>query len=380
MRVLFLSDLTFTKHEHEMIARLAIGLADEGTGIAWSVPAAIADRMSDSLLVPIVPHQEPKLGLSVKQRALNLLDRVTTRLGAGPDIVHVFGGNVARLAAEVARFSGAVPAFECWRPNLETQVRVTLNRALGVPTAGQSTSTRRASLLTVPGQSVFDRVTQQFPGEVVRTIHWGVHTPAPATASVADALSVLLVGPGRDARAWQAAFDASLRVMTGNERVHLFADATTTHRLHVWKHARAAGVLDRLSLIDETETRRDVLLRADVMVYTDARGESRSLLLDAMASRVAIIAAADPLADALIDGRTARLVVDTTVSQWQEAIDHLINEKATRQKLTESAAEFVQQHHRATRQIVSLIDAYEWVAGDPVRIGPDEAVLGPGRV
>ncbi|MBZ0172301.1 MAG: glycosyltransferase, partial [Phycisphaerales bacterium] len=334
-----------------------------------------------SLLVPIVPHQEPRLGLSLRQRASNLLERVRTTLGSVPDIIHVFGGGGAKLASETARLSRAVPAFELWRPNLETTARLTINRALGPILPEQDRSTRRTALLTVPSETISQRAAQHFPDAVVRVIRWGVHVARELDTTRTDAVCMLLIGPGRDTRAWQSAFLAALQVMSGNKRFHLFADADVTRKLRVWKHARAAGVLDRLSLIDEAEARRDVVLRADVLLYSDARGESRSILLDAMASRVTIIAAADPLADMLIDGRTARLVADTTTSQWREAIEHVVNEPTTRDRLTESAAEYVLKHHRATRQIVSLIDAYEWVAGDPVRIGPDDApVLGQSGV
>jgi glycosyltransferase involved in cell wall biosynthesis len=194
-----------------------------------------------------------------------------------------------------------------------------------------------------------------------------------------DTVCMALIGPGRDVRSWQAAFHAALRVLKSNERFHLFADARVTHRLRVWKHAREAGVLDRVSLTDDAEMRRDLVLKADILLYSDARGESRTLLLEAMAARVAIIAAADPLTDSLIDGTTARLVADTTEQQWVEAIEHLVREPAARRSLTGAAREYVQKHHRATRQIVSLIDAYEWVAGSPVRIGPESDVLGPGE-
>lgn len=372
MRVLFLSDHVFTKNEHEMLARLAIGLADEGTGIVWSVPEHLAAYMSDSLLVPIVPHQNPRLGLSTKRRAAELLDRIMKTQGKSPDIVHVFGGGVCRLAAEAARAVGALPVFEIWRPHMETTVRLAANRALGA-----DVESKRSPMMIVPNEPIASRVVHHFPDAIVRKIPWGVHALRDPNEPSTAAVCMLLMGPGRDARAWESAFRAAIRVMRKNERFHLFADAGVTRRLRAWSIAREAGVLERLSLIDDPEARRDLVLRTDILLYSDARGESRSILLDAMASRVAVIAAADPLADALVDGQTARLVADVSETQWQEAIEQIVNDHAARRRLIESAAEFVQKNHRATRQIVSLIDAYEWIAGDPVRIGPDPSqVLG----
>lgn len=379
MKVLFLSDPLFTKYEHEMLARLAVGLADDGIGISWSVPESLATRMSGSLLVPIFAHQERRLGLSVKQRARNLCEQIEEKTGALPDIVHLFGGSAARLAAEVVRLTGAVPAFELWRPHLETATRATINQALGPPAAHAGEPSARTALITVPTDSISQRVVDLFPEAVVRKIRWGVHTQTESAAADSDTTCMLLVGPGRDSRAWLAAFRAALRVLQRHERFFLFADAGVTHRLRAWKYARAAGVLDQLSLVDEAALNRDLLLGTDVLLYSDARGESRSVLIQAMASGVAVIAAADPLADSLIDGRTARLVADTTETQWVEAIEHVAGDTAMRRRLVDSAMEYAQSEHRATRQIISLIDAYECVAGEPIRIGPSGApVLGHG--
>lgn len=371
MRVLFLTDPLFTRHEREMVARLAIGLADEGTRIAWGVPASLAPRMSDSLLVPVVPYTEPRLGVTLRLRVRNLLDRVRELLDGDPDIVHIFGGGASRLGAEVARMTGAVPAFELWRPHLESAVRPLVNRAMGRRDNDSNASSGRVPLIIVPGDAIQRRANQQFPDSVVRKIPWGVHTARGERPQNRDSLCLLLMGPGRDAHAWQAAFHASLRIMRNEPRFHLFADAATLHRLHLWKPAREAGVLDRLSLIDDAESQRDLILGADILLYTDARGEARTILLDAMAARVTLIAAADPLTDSLIDGRTARLVADVNEAQWVEAIEQLVSNADTRSRLADSAVEYVQQNHRATRQIVSLTDAYEWVAGDSVRIGAE---------
>jgi glycosyltransferase involved in cell wall biosynthesis len=376
MRVLFLSDLLFTKHERDMIARLGIGLADEGTRVTWSVPLSIAPAVSASLLFPVIPHQEPRLGLTLKARAARLHDAARVTLGGEPDIVHVFGGGAARLAAEIARGSSAVPAYELWRPHLEPVVRLSINRAIGP--ASREPGSRRVPLIVVPSAAAQARANQAFPDAVVRRIPWGVHTSREERHGSFDAICLLLMGPGRDARAWQSAFLSAIRAMRADQRVHLFADAAATARHRVWKAARDAGVLDRLSLVENPESQRDLALHADILIYPDAKGETRTLLLEAMASRVAIIAAADPLAESLIDGVTARLVAEAAEPLWSEAITHLIADTDARHALIASAAEYAQKNHRATRQIVSLTDAYEWVAGDPVRIGPDSpSILGP---
>lgn len=375
MRVLFLSDSLFTRFERDMIARLAIGLADEGVTVAWAVPAHAASRLNSRVFLPVIPFVEKRLGLSPARRAAMLLSKSREALRGLPEVVHFFGGNINRIGAEVTRAAGAVPAFELWRPGMESSVRVAMNRISG-PGYGQSPP---RSLLVTPNDDLREKALRVFPDSIVRTIPWGVYPLSEPPTRETGTICILLLGPGRDQKSWQAAFEAAVRSVKASDRIHLFADAETTRRLRLWGHARRAGILDRLTLIDQASMERELVLNADIILQPDARGELRTILLDAMAARVAIVAAADPRSDVLEDGRTARLVVDATEQQWNEAIEVMIQNDAARRRLTESAREFVREHHKASRQIAALVDAYEWVAGDAERI-ESNAILGPPGV
>jgi len=373
VRVLFLSDPLFTRHEREMIARLAVGLADEGFRVAWGVPERIAQTLNEQVLTPVVPYIERRLGLSPARRAGVLRDAASAVLGGDPDIVHFFGGGVSRLGAETARLAGALPAIEVWRPGLEGTIRLVINRVYG----GAVGSERGArALLVVPTDGLRDKLNAAFPEAVARTIPWGVYPSDRQQEDDDGTLCMVLLGPGRDGRSWQAAFRAAVRSLRASDRLHLFADAETTRRLRLWSVARQAGVLGQLSLLDEAATTRELMLRADLVLQPDARGETRTILLDAMAAGAAVLAAADPRSDLLVDGSTARLVVDQTEQQWHESIEMLVHDSGLRRRMTESARGLVREQHRASRQILSLVDAYEWIGGDAERIEAP-SVLGP---
>lgn len=366
MRILFISDKLFTRHEREMIARLAVGLADEGLTVAWAVPEKIAANLNNQVLLPVLPIVQNRLGLTPARRAAALLTKARAVLRGDPDVVHFFGGGVARIGAEVTRLANAVPAFELWRPGLEPSIRVAINRVYGAGAAKADDAGR--ALIVTPNDDARARATKAFPDALVRTIPWGVYPVSDSPTRNAGTVCLLLLGPGRDSKAWQSAFRAAVRSAQSSKHVHIFADAQTTRRLKLWAHASQAGVLDRLTLFDESATRRDLMLQADVLIQPDARGELSTILLDAMAASVAVLASADPQSVVLIDGKTARLVVDATVQQWHEAIEMVINNDSARRKLTESAREYVRAEHKASRQTESLVDAYEWVGGEAVRI------------
>ena len=117
-----------------------------------------------------------------------------------------------------------------------------------------------------------------------------------------------------------SAFEGVVSAMPGERLYHLFVDAEAAHRTGIWPVARGLGVLDRLSLIDEMEGRRELVLRGDVLVQSDARGEQRSLVLDAMASGMIVLAAEDPMVSYLVNGRTARTVSGTRSDEWAAAL------------------------------------------------------------
>ena len=371
MRTLFISDALFTRHEREMIERLAVGLADEGVRVAWGVPDG--RTLGEQVLLPVIEFLPRRLGLTPARRGAALLERATEVLGGPPEIVHQFGGGAARLGAEVTRAARAVPAFEVWRPGTESSIRGVINRVY----AGdrEMNGTPRALIVTAD-DDMRERLMRQFPAAVVRTIPWGVYSHRGEDAPRASAPSLMLLGPGRDQKSWSSAFQACVRAIKSSPDALMFADAEATRKLKLWSHARAAGVLDRLTLIDEAETQRELVLSCGIVLNPDARGEQRTILLDAMASGVMVVASADPRSRDLIDGKTARLVVDSSESQWHEAIEMVTHDHAYRRRVTESARAYVREHHKASRQIASLVDAYEWVAGEGERIETVPA-LGP---
>lgn len=370
MRVLFLSDPLFTRYESELISRLAVGLADEGVNIAWGLPEGT--DLSTRVLTPVVPYLPARLGLTPARRGAALLRRAKPVLGGDPDVVHLFGGGISRLGAEVVRGCAAVPAFEIWRPGLEASIRAVINRVA----AGVTHRTEDRALIVATNRDVRERYIEQFPRSVVRAIPWGVYTHEQRARSESGAMGLVLLGPGRDAKAWASAFRACLRTLRGSPTTHLFADSSSVRKYRLWSKARDAGVVGRVTLIDAAETQRELLLSADLVLYPDARGEVRTVLLDAMGAGVAVIASADPRSHDLIDGKTARLVVDSTEAQWHEAIEMMTHDHTMRRGLTETARAHVREHHRVSRQIASLVDAYEWIAGAGERIETVPAIDG----
>ncbi len=379
MRTLIITDAVFVSREAGMLGRLEIGLADEGVRLLIAVP--VGARVPENLgrtTPPIVYERSPlPFGWKLAVRPfLQTLKEATGESDPQIDVVHAFGGACWRFATEIARALGAGLALEVWRPGLIDRVQTM--RRLGhfthhdrgspspaaAPAGATDTDPQPAMLLLAPDRVVESAIKEADLGVPCRFAPWGVHVAAEPRKVLKPGTvpGIVMAGGGRDPEHARAALEACARLAEAGSPLLLFIDSQLARRAGLWKRARELKILDRVSLIQDLEGRRDLALRADLLLHPEARGERRTMLLDAMAVGVPVVAASDPAADELIDNRTAKLVREPTVDAWHDAIAHLIDDPGAARELGASARAHVREHHRASTQAAAVIDAYEWLA------------------
>lgn len=359
MRVLHLYDEIFTLREATLLERVRIGLADEGLRVGAAIPEAVGERAEDLLAGPVVlyPGVTPLIGAGL--RASRLLDQATALLGGPPDAVHAFGGHVWPLADLLSRRAGCPLVLEVWRRGLVNRLR-----------AQRSALARgRELVLLAPWVSIERELRRDLDGQRVRLTPWGVHPDRDAAARRAaeqtEVVSVVLAGSARSSRRVAAAFKACLALMRAGEPVHVLADDVAAGAAQLWKLARDAGAEDRLSVVPELEGDRRMALRSDVLAYAGQPGECRTLLLDAMASRMAVVAGDDERNDGLSDGVSALIVEGGDKAAWEVALGEVVRRRERREELGASAAAWVREKFPASVHVSSLIDVYESLAAQP---------------
>jgi len=353
MHVVVLADELFAIRERTLLRRIEVGFADEGVRVTHTVPEeASSGDESDAFSRTVVwPPASPLVSRGT--RASRLLGRIADAPGGTPvGMVHVFGGSAWELGLELARAAGVPVALELWRPGLTERARH-LHTGPNPPPV----------LFIAPDPSIERLMLEQVPDARVRLAPWGVHVKAvPRTLLPQDrAVSIMMTGPGRDPRAYAAAFCGVVEAVRGNDAV-IFVDAEAGARAGIWREADRLDVLDRVSFIDGMEARRDLVLEGDLLIQPEPLGEQRSLLLDAMGAGMAVLAADDPLVSWLIDGTTAVLVGEARASAWREAVGALLTDRARARTLGATAREHVAANHRASAQIARILDAYDAVA------------------
>jgi hypothetical protein len=376
LRTLMIADASFAAHEADMLGRLEIGLADEGIRVYTALPGGTDVPEPIGRTSVTLEYDRTPLPFAWRLAVRPMLSRLQEALGEGEvglDVVHVFGGSAWRFGAEIARATGAGLALEVWRTGLIDRVPA-IKRIAASPVDGGEDAARDGIdvVLLAPDRVVQRALDDADSGVPTRYAPWGVHASAEPRRVLRPGVvpGVVLAGGGHDAAHARAALDACAGVIAQGRSIMVFADAGMSARAGLWKRASELGILSRFSLLQDIEARRELALRADLLLHPEARGERRTLLLDAMAAGLPIIAASDPSADELIDNRTARLVREPSIDAWFNAVMGLLDDAEAARALGRSARDHVREHHRASTHIAAVIDAYEGLsAPDPLPIG-----------
>lgn len=356
MRVVLVADRRFALRERAMLSRLEVGLADEGVRVVRALPGGF-EAPSASALSETIHFEDAGLPLSLRWRASDAAKAVLAASGGEPpDLVHAFGGDVWNFALALAETLDAGLILETWRAGLARKLQLLAARDRA----------RRPVLALCPDQALAGYVAKEAPDAVVRHSPWGVYPKTePRTVFAQGAASaVMMTGPGLDKSDFITAFEAITDAIRNRPDALVFADAVTARRTDLWQTASRLGVRDRLSLVDEMDVNRDLVVRGDLLVLPEARGEQRSLVLEAMGAGMPILAAADPLNATLIDGRTALLAPPGNRDAWAKRMDQVLTQPQLLHDLAESAKEFVRQNHRPTRQVEAVLAAYQAAAGN----------------
>lgn len=345
-----------------MLARLHVGLADEGCRVVRAVPHD-ENATPDDALGPILEYDDRASLAPVTLRAGMLLQKAG-RFGLSPsghddrpvDVIHAFGDGCWRLARALAAASGATLAMEVWS-------RDALSAAHRLDAAHRRDEQfpRERFVWLAPDGAMDAALRTSMPRANVRLTPWGVHVPGQVTAftRAEQSIAAVIVGSGRHGAACQAVIGALSRMSETFPQLFVFVDDAFVQAHHsVWKAAESGGLLKRLSVIENLEGRREPVVHADLLIQPEARGEHRTILLDAMAAGMAVAATEDADISALIDGETAALVPGGAAVAWEKALRGLLSDLDAARALGLRAREFIRSERLASAHLRATLNAY----------------------
>lgn len=370
MRVLIVADELFASRERSLLTRLEVGLADEGVRVVYAVPQRVMESTPggaaelSGVFTRVVTYNAPGLAIGRRLAALELERKLADLPGDldKVDVVHVFGGSAWRMASMIADHVNAPLVVEVWRAGMADAARSLVSEAR---------STERT--LFIAADPLIERELLATgvatrgggPPAALRTkcIPWGVLAASERRACDLEAgtlkpASIMMIGSGRDAAAWRAALKGCSQAVAAGLDLLIFADALAARRSELWACARELGMLERLSLIDDLESRRDLVLHGHVLMLPEARGEQHCITLESMASGLIVMSAVDPHSTLLQPGRTCACLDPSAASHWSDVLVRLLRDHAAAQALTDSARLHVQVHRKASDQVRGVLGAY----------------------
>lgn len=353
MRVVILSDSFFASRERGLLLRVQVGLADEGVRVLHAVPAGSDTPAGGEVFSRVLTFTPRAVGFT-RAWAARRLARAIAELDREEEgetqIVHVFGGSMWGFGAELAGELRASLALEVWRAGL-------------IETARALPPVNPAPVFIAPDPAIERALTAGGSALTVRSAPWGVHAADPPRRVLRPdrSPSLMIIGSGHDAAAFTAALEAIAQVARRHPDLLVFCDAVAARRSGLWHAARRLNMLDRLSLIDELEARKDLVLAGDILLQPETRGEQRSIILEAFAAGVPVLAGPDPFVSVLIDGRTCRMVETRSAASWRDALSDLLANPAKALSLGTAAHGFVRENRRASEHVRAVLAAYSWM-------------------
>ncbi len=348
MHVLLLADAPFAEHERALLERFAAGLLGEGVRTTLALPTSSGARFST--VADPIRYSNRGLIFTQRIRAQQVAAKIVGN-AADPrgmvSVVHVLGGGAWAMGEELAEIFQAALAFEIWRGGL-------------IDRAAQLKPGATPLTLIAPDRPIERALVEHGITLPIRVAPWGAYAPPRPTPVLKPGRSVSIVfcSSGRETERCRDAFDGVCRVVGERDDAMLFVAESAARRAGLWAMAEKANILDRISLMDRLEDRRDLVLRCDIVVYPDARHEQRTLLLDAMAHALLIVAAPDPMVSVIQDELTVACPAALTPAGWADTLRTRLADRAGSIALGLSAREYVRQHRRASAHIAALIDAY----------------------
>lgn len=357
MRALLIADSLFALQERAMLSRLELGLADEGVSVVQALPDQLLARDGSEVYarsLAYTPVTAPLLRRFATRALVDRVRRLDEAEGEGQRVrvVHAFGGSIWPLALRAARELGAGLALDVWRAGL-----VGRTRELGLTPADDV-------IAIAPDDATRTRLKETVGSMPCVVAPWGVLADEPhPVLDTKRSASIMLVGTGRDAAAFQAVLTGLAPILRGRDDVLLFCDARAARRADVWRVARAIDpslvLRSRISLIEDLEARPDLLLAGDLLLHPEASGEQRSMLLEAFGRGVVVVAAQDTRVDYLLQGITAQLVLaPREPGAWASAVSSLLESPERAATLARSANTYVRANRRASEQVRGVLEAY----------------------
>jgi hypothetical protein len=351
MHVAAIIDEERLAHERPMLDRLLVALINDDARITRVLPReSDAQPGPDDSRLGLTPRIHAPMRVLPWMRRQRIEAIVEAMSSALPDVIHVVGERAWGLALELAGEIDRPVTIDVWSSALVR--RVPHGRAA-----------RHVGGYVAATQPIAQALRRRVGEELVWLVRPGVAAAKPraerAARAATDTIALAIIGGGRDMPAYRAVLAALSRVMTQMPHVQAVLELRGPHEHEIWRVVQRLDLLGRVSSITDAALHRPLLTQCDFLLLPERVGEVQSLVLEAMALGMPVVASEDPALDMLIADGTAALVAGAKAAEWVQALQRLLSQPTEARELGERGRAHVLEHHRSSSQAAGLRRLFE---------------------
>jgi len=349
MHIALIVDEDRLVRERPALNRLSIGLIGEGVQLTRIIPDSFASESPDegeqrialAARVTTPMHVLPWMRRDRASRIAEAMDK------GPPDVLYALGQEAWALGRDLAKTLERPLAIDVWSAG---QTRRAPRGRAAAAVAGY----------IAPTPPIAEALRARVDPALVCVVPVGVALPPQPRTILSDpekSATLAIIGGGRDVPAYRDLLAGLSRVVRKRPQVHAFLELSGPNEHEIWRHAQRLDLLEHVSAITDASQHRALLTRCDMLLVPERFGELRTLMLEAMAFGMPVIAGADPFLDMLVDGESASVVKEPAPDEWARHMERLLSDPATARTLGGGGRERMATYHRSSDQVTALVDA-----------------------
>jgi hypothetical protein len=356
MQVALITDNTWLDEELGQFKHLIVGMLDENVRVVQVVPEGTDDEYLSAFGQKLFYGHFGRLPLRRW-----FLKKITPKLNEmNVTLLHALNSRCWRGSADMARKLD-LPLVLSLASGTELDLAAKLHKQEPTLRIGWLAATEPLA------RGLRDRIG---PETAVQTVRIGVHLPEKPNFEIhppQEHIPCLIVtGNGTFDAAYDHLFLGLAHVIAKHHQLQVFLDVQGHYQHRFWNAAKKRSLLGNVSFVPHRLGHRDLMLHADMLVAPQATGDARSLMLQAMAQGIPIVAQIDPWLDYLIDNQTARLIDKPDALQWCDTICELLDDRLLMQHISRRSREWIDEHHVPAEQVQEIMSFYRKISGESI--------------
>jgi hypothetical protein len=365
MRLAMIIDAQRLAVEQRLINRLGVGLMAEGVELVRITPEGLHREALDEgeRRIALAQRIEAPMRVMPWLRAARIRRLAMALEAAPPDVLYLVGADTWALGLDLAAVLDRPALIDVYSP------------AIAQAAPKPRTSAHIAGYVA-PCEGIAQHAIARLGNDLVHMVPMGVSAnrrDRSVWGNGERVHSMAVLGSASDVNAYLALFEGLADVFAHHGSLEVFVELRGAREHEIWRNAERLNLLGRMSIIGSGAEHRPLLLRCDLLALPEGRGELRSLMLEAMAGEIPVVAANDPSLEMLRDGDTARIIPNAAGRQWSTALHELLETPETARALGARARDLVIARHRSSNQVAGLVALIERVGRRSYAFNPSDA-------